>query len=363
MASTTNSLPKLDISFQDAARAASARTKEGIVAVFVREASLTSASIKVVVRESDIPTKLGTVNADYIKRAMLGTQYGKPRLVYVVMTDTEETEGHTQMQAGLALLRSVSVDYMALYPDATAEEYTLAIAWVKAQRAAYSTVKLVAANTAADDEGIINYCTDVVTAAGAFTAVQFCSRIAGLFAGLPSSHSGTYAVLPEVSSITESVDPNADIAAGKLILIHDGQKAKIARAVNSLTTLTDTKGIKWTKIKLVEASDLLGYYCRITIEDKYIGKYSNIYDNKLLLVSAIQTYLKLMEADGILVPGSGKADIDLDAQANYLQGIGVDTRTMRDQEIKEHYTDTWVFLTVSCTRADVMEDFNLKINV
>ncbi len=356
-------LPKLDVTFKDAAVTASTRTKEGIVAVMIRTASKGDATITAMSRPSDIPSGMAQGNKKYIERAMLGTNMGKARTVYVVETDVDTEGDHTHLSAGLALLASVSVDYMVIYPDAVSAENTIAVTWVKARRATLNVVKLIAADTAADNEGVINYCTVVKTADGDLTAAQYCSRIAGVFAGLPSSCSGTYAVLEDVLSITPSSDPVADVAAGKLILIHDGVKAKIQRGVNSLTTTTSEKGENWKIIKLVEASDLIGYFCRTTIEDCYIGKYPNTYDNKQLLISAIKTYLLFMETDGMLLPGSSAVGIDLDAQIDYLKGKGVDTNALADQQILEYYTDSNVFLEIKAKRVDTMEDFTLSVIV
>ena len=69
--------------------------------------------------------------------------------------------------------------------------------------------------------------------------------------------SATYAALPELTEVTarSSTEQTTAIDAGKLILIHDGQKAKIARAVNSLTTIPTGGSEDWRKIKIVEGMD------------------------------------------------------------------------------------------------------------
>ena len=44
--------------------------------------------------------------------------------------------------------------------------------------------------------------------------------------------------------------------------------------------------------------DLLTYYLRTTIQDEYVGRYANTYDNKCILVTAIQTFLAELEGQG-----------------------------------------------------------------
>ena len=64
---------------------------------------------------------------------------------------------------------------------------------------------------------------------------------------------------------------------GKLILINDGTKIKIARGVNSLTTTSDSKGDDFKKIKIMEAVDMIRDDIRTTFEDEFVGT-----DGKLL---------------------------------------------------------------------------------
>lgn len=81
------------------------------------------------------------------------------------------------------------------------------------------------------------------------------------------------------------------INKGELILYHDGEKVKVARAVNSLVTTTKEKGGSFKKIKIVDAMHMIHDDIKKTAEDSYLGKYANSYDNKCLLITAIQAYL------------------------------------------------------------------------
>ena len=83
------------------------------------------------------------------------------------------------------------------------------------------------------------------------------------------------------------------VGEGKLILFHDGEKVKCGRGVNSLTTVTGRSDV-WKKIKIVEILDMIQQDIRLTIQDNYIGKVPNSYDNKLQLVTAISVYLQAL---------------------------------------------------------------------
>ena len=199
---------------------------------------------------------------------------------------------------------------------------------------------------------------------GAVTAAGYCARVAGILAGIPMGMSATYAALPELTAVTErtTAEQTEAINNGKLILLHDGLQAKIARAVNSLTTIPANGNQDWSKIKIVEGMDLLTYYLRTTIQDEYVGRYANTYDNKCVLVTAIQTFLAELEGQGVLSSGESWAEIDVEAQEKWMRSQGIETADMTAQEIKEYQTGSWVFVRVGGRFVDAMEDFQLSVD-
>ena len=259
------------------------------------------------------------------------------------------------------------MDYLAGPPDVTDGELEVLDAWTRAQRAVYRPVKLVRPLTGegSDDIGIIQLEETGLKVLGkAVTPASYCARMAGILAGIPMSMSSTYAALPEVTAVTErsEAEQTAAIDAGKLILIHDGQKAKIARGVNSLVTIPPKGKSDWRFIKIVEGMDLITYYLRTTIEDAYIGQYVNIYDNKQLLVAEVLAYLQYLERAGVLNPGQSFCQIDYEAQLRYLKSQGVETADLTEQQVLEYQTDTWVFLRCGGRLANAMEDFEVLFN-
>lgn len=353
-------LPTLEITFKVAAETVAARSKQGVAALLVKDAGSNIAGLYKIKREKDIPSGLSAGNAAHVKRALEGSSLGQPALVYLaVVASTAE-----DLSDGLALLEGCEIDYLAGPADAETEDCSEIKAWVLAQRAKYRTVKAVLPNTAGGDMGIINFTSSgITTAAGSCTTAEYCARIAGILAGTPPYCSATYAPLPEVTAVTETASVDTAIGNGELVLIHDGVKAKIARAVNSLTTVPANGQESWKKIKIVEAMDLITYYARMTIEDEYLGKCANTYDNKCLLVSAIDSYHKVLEAEGVLQAGRSTAEIDLEAQESWLKEQGVDTSAMTQQEIKEADTGSWVFIKATGRPQDAMEDFVLNYSV
>ena len=293
----------------------------------------------------------------------MASDRGGPSLVYLVVIATG-TEDTTALEGGLKLLESVSVDYLAGPADVTEDELEVLNEWVKAQRAAYRTVKLVRPfqTTGSDDMGIIEVDeTGMKDASGSLTAAKYCARFAGIFAGIPMGMSATYAALPELTAVTarSETEQTTAINAGKLILLHDGQKAKIARAVNSLTTIPVNGNEDWRKVKIVEGMDLITYFLRTTIEDSYLGQYPNTYDNKQLLVAYILEYLHYLERAEVLSPGESFCEIDYDRQLNYLKSQGVEVADLTRQQVLAYPTGSWVFLRCGGWLVDAMEDFEV----
>ena len=101
-----------------------------------------------------------------------------------------------------------------------------------------------------------------------------------------------------------------------------------------------------------------------TAEDSYLGKYANSYDNKCLLITAIQAYLDQLVLDGILDNTyENKVYIDTDSQTAYLKSIGVDLDNLNEQELKEYNTKDKVFLGASIKILDAIEGITLNIDV
>ena len=106
---------------------------------------------------------------------------------------------------------------------------------------------------------------------------------------------------------------------------------------------------------------------RKTAQDSYIGKYTNDYDNKCLLISAISGYFKELENGRLLQKNTSTVDIDVEAVKTYQLEHGNYTKDelakMSDQEIKQLDTKKKVFLTATIKILDAMEDIELPVNI
>lgn len=346
-------VPNLTIEFHKAAQEVESRLKAGIVALIVRDATVTPGLYRLG-SALDIPSGLSVANEAYVQRAFTGW-INSPQTVLLSVIDADDD----LVDVGAAPLAATDFDYLAGPASYTGTEMDDLIDWLDEARKGYCIGKLVLPNDAADNMAVVNFvATNIKVGATTYTAGDYCSRIAGILAGTPIGSSATYAQLPEVTSVDAQTDPDTAVDGGKLILLHDGRKAKIARGVNSLQTLGDLPA-NMKKIKVVEAVDLIRSRARAVIEDNYIGRMANSYDNKQLLVAELHAFLLELETAGVLAAGSGTAELDLDQQRAWLVSQGVDVSGMTDREILQQDTGTWVFVRMGGTILDAMEDFSV----
>ena len=342
-------LPEIFISFQTAGVSAIARSARGIVALVLADGTEGGSPLAVYRSLAEVPKALFTAeNYRLLKLCFLAG----PNKVAVLRAGEDDSVVY-------AALDGLQFDYLA----APALEQETVISYIKAQRAEGRGVKLVTAGANAPDcEGIVNFCAeDMVLTDGAIDAADYTVRIAGLLAALPLTRSATYAQLAEVVSCGSWDDPDGAVDAGKLIIVPGSDGYRLGRAVNSLTTVTADKGAPFRKIKIVEGIDLIRTDIAQTFESSYIGTVLNDYDNKLLLVTAINAYFKALEGDVLDKTAENVCFVSLSGQQSYLESHGTDTSDMTEAQILRANTGSEVFLEAKLTFCDAMEDLSLKI--
>ena len=356
-------LPTITFSLQKAAQRVAARISAGRVALILRDEK--AKGLHTVYQQGDIPTELSQVNKDAVLRALMG-YINKPELIYLSVIGTAD-----EIEAGFAALSAFSYDYLAGPVDIDADDAQALAEQVKAQRKLRYVGKVVLPNVAAEHEGVINFvASDIVVGTTTCDAAAYCSRIAGILAGTPAECSATYATLSEVSDVTAVDKPDEAVDAGKLFLINDGRRVKLSRAVTSKTKLAEGEPELLKKIKLVAAVDLIRYHAISTVEDEYLGKCANTYDNKCILLTALGDYLKVLEGRDVLQVGSSGAELDAAATRSYLiaqaggDAARVDEiKAMSDEQVVKENTGSKVFIRLFGKGLDAMEDFDLVLEM
>ena len=347
--------PKFNVDFKELAVLAIQRQQRGAVVIILDDS--TSDIDNVVYRG------LGEVDADdwtsaNYKRIQLAF-LGNPSKVIVVKKETSFAD----IQAKLNL----QSNYTLCYPEAATADITSIKNYLNAQRQANNYSRAVVANaTAPDASYIINFVSSGnITAKigdepGEFTAGDWTARLAGALSGLASSRSLTYYELPEIVEAPISSTPDTDVAAGKLIILHQDGSYKFGRAVNSLVTLTDGVTEAFQKIRVLDIMDTIANDIVATFRLYYVGKYTNNFTNKNRFVGAINAYLKQLAAEGLLeAENDNEVAISYEKNKAYLESKGVDTSTMTYIQILKANTGSKVLLDGVCSPTDAMEDLDL----
>lgn len=257
-------------------------------------------------------------------------------------------------------------NYTLCYPEGEAAAFTAIQNYIKSIRAKNNYSRAVLGSAMSPDaEYIINFTTDTIKAnvngtVKTFTSGDYTARVAGALSGLAPSRSLTYFELPEIVECPLSEDADADVKAGKLIILHQDGSFKLGRAVNSLTTLTDGVTEAFQKIRVLDIMDMIANDIGTTFRTGYVGKYVNSFTNKNRLVGAINAYLDDLASEGYLEAENDNAvTISYDKTRSYLKGKGIDVSNMSYMDILKANTLSYVFLDGVCSPTDTMEDLDL----
>ena len=358
-------LPEISVYFKEKGIAAIESAKRGIILLLLND-NVQAVTRYTVFDNDDIPETLSADNKKQIELALVGYQTTPYKIVALVFPNAKNLDINAKLKAAEALKFTYLV-----YPEATTEETTSIATWIKAQRTQKDNkVKAVLYKNAADNEGIVNVTNEYFEVGSKkYTGQQYLSRIAGLICGTPATISCTFAPLPEVTGV-EFVDReslNRRIDAGEFVVFDDGEKIKVARGVNSFVTTVQDKGKSFKKIKLVELMDMIHDDIKKTAEDNYLGKYANSYDNRCLLVTAINGYFAELEAASLAEKGKNNCAIDVEATKIYLMKNGRKTKEelkqMKDIDIKYENIGDNVFLTAEMSLLDAIETIKLPIHI
>lgn len=357
-------MPSITVTFSQVGIASIQRSQKGVVAMIIQDKADSVQGGYSLTGVTDINKTLGalgTVNKAQINFAFMGYVNPPRKVLVYVMDGVVKTQDDA-----LEYFATQNFDYIVGPHDIEPAACQQIASWIKSERLKNHTAKAVLPNCPADTEGVVNFATEkIFVGKDEHTTAQYCSRIAGLIAGTPMTISATYTPLPEATDCVRITDEEMDKAVddGKFIVFYD-DGVITGRAVNSLKTINQEKGNKFQKIKIVEVMDMMKNDIRTTARKYYIGKYSNSYDNKCLLITAIQGYLEQLESGSILAKGQSFVELDMEAQANYIKSNGIgDPDIMTEQDIKEADTGSIVFIRIRCKILDAIEDIIIPITI
>lgn len=374
-------MPNVFVSFYEKGITAIQRSQRGIVAM-VFPVNNPSDNVTNIYTVDDIPESWNKYKKEQIELALKGYQTS-PRKIIVMECqgevkntvpkpggqsgETEEQILEADFSKVLKKLEKVYFNWLVV--PGIQDKYTDKIAtWIKGMRTTKDTkVCAVLPNCNADHEGIVNFTNTMIkTKAKTFATADYCSRVAGIICGTPAIISCTYAPVPEVQEVEQYTAEEMDtkIGKGEFFFFDDGEKIKVARGINSFVTTIQGKGDDFKKVKLVDLMDMIHYDIKKTAHDSYIGKYANSYDNRCLLITAINGYLHTLETEGLLERGQNNCYIDITAVKNWRESNGLNTReeleNMNETQIKELNLHDNAFLGVDLSMLDALENITVK---
>lgn len=356
-------MPSVIVTFQEKGISAIQRSERGILCMILNDEALADLVNYTIYSVDDIPEGMSDISKEQVKLALTGYQTS-PRKVIVY--NVKAKDNVVDYTAVLKVLENVRFDWLVV-PGITSEKAPDIASWIKSMRTKGKMIKAVLPNQKADFEGVVNFTNSVIkTATKTYTTAEYCSRVAGIICGTPMIISCTYAPAPELIEVDNYTQEEMDekVGNGEFFFFNDGEKIKVARGVNSLVTTMQGKGEDYQKIKLVDLLDMIHDDITKTGHDSYIGKYANSYDNRCLLVTAINGYLHTLETEGLLEKGQNVASIDLTATKNWLESNGLYTRdeleSMDEITIKNANIHDNVFIHVELSPLDAIE--NITVN-
>lgn len=374
-------MPNVFVSFYEKGITAIQRSQRGIIAM-VFPVNNPSDNVTNIYTIDDIPESWNKYKKEQIELALKGYQ-NSPKKVIVLecQGEVKNTVPKPGSQSGETEEQTLEADFSKVFKrlekiyfnwlvvPGIQDKYTDKIAtWIKGMRTTKDTkVCAVLPNCNADNEGIVNFTnTTIKTKAKTFTTADYCSRVAGIICGTPAIISCTYAPVPEVQEVEQYTAEEMDkkVGKGEFFFFDDGEKIKVARGINSFVTTIQGKGDDFKKVKLVDLMDMIHYDIKKTAHDSYIGKYANSYDNRCLLITAINGYLHTLETEGLLERGQNNCYIDIAAVKNWRESNGLNTReeleNMNETQIKELNLHDNAFLGVDLSMLDALENISIK---
>ena len=356
-------LPEILITFKKKASSAISRSQRGMAAVLLQD-DTAEQFLTPCTRWKDVKDTEWTKESLKVLKLVFK---GGPRQVLIVRV--LRTDGSLDLAETLKQIMHINIDYLC-YPGYQTKDLTAIREFIGKAHEKGKKAKAVLPGAEADDMHIINFCAGYVTAKwideeepAAYTAAEYCCRIAGILAGLPLTQSCTFYVLDEIVDADIPEDPDTDIDAGKLIIVFDGEKYKIGRGVTSLQTVTPDTPEEYKKIKIVEGMDVIRHDIFSTFEESYVGRVVNSYDNKQLFAGAVNNYFRTMQNSVLNAEAENSVQVSAEGNRQYLEDRGIDTTDMTEQELKEADTGSYMFLEGTCRFLDAAEDLKLDMSM
>lgn len=309
--------------------------------------------------------------SDAIFSSILKQGFEKYGVYKILVYSIKEEE---TLDDALAALKKMKFNWLTFNFKLSEEEQTKIKEFNVLRQKLHKPIEIVVADYAADDKYFINFiATGLKVNNVAMEDYQFAIKVTFILAILPQTKSATFYVLDDVTAVDDIEDENKAVNEGKLFITFDGDKYKLSRAVNSMTTLKDNDKKDMKKIKIVTGSILIHNDIYTAFRDEYVGQCDNEYDDRLKFVAYAGSYLKGIEGSVLKKGANNSIELDSAAMRKYMESDtddegetkdAIDTTDMTEDEILADvngYCGSKVFTIGYVRFADAMEDLSLNL--
>lgn len=354
-------MPNIDIIFKQLATSLIARSERGIAILIIKD---TTTNAPIYTEYTDITG----VNKDKSKYTASNLQYIKDIFNYALNKVVVVNEA-TVSESLETIEKNVKTGWITI-ADGTQEEFDTLSSWIKAKELIKKNYKAICYKAAVTDcKHIVNYYNEKITfvdSRGEVTGEKCCPSLIGVLASCNIKKGCTYYKLTNLKHVEEVSDRDSALQSGKFILVNDGEFVRIALGINSMTTtdgINNTEDMKF--IDTVEAMDIINDDVSNVFKNDYISNYKNKYDNQMLLISAINGYLKdLAKIDVLDIEYENKAEIDVEAQRNAWLSVGkAEASNWTDIQVKRNTFKRSVFLAGQVKILGSMTDLSFTVNL
>lgn len=265
------------------------------------------------------------------------------------------------LDTALSLFNKVNANGWLATPQITTDDEKKKVAdFVKAQRKGEDyPLKAVLYNYQSDNEGIVNFTGSNL---GGIDSNVYAAQVAAQLCVLGANESITNHTAKNVTNCDIKADNDDCVGKGELFLYNNGKNIVYSRGVNSLQTIDSDQNETLSKIRIVEVIDLAKSDLHEIFEKSYLGKMGNSYKNRKTLINNLNSYLKALSNEGYLSNDEySYAELDVEATRKYLEGKGINTDDMKDEDVLKAKLGSYVFIKITLKCMDCIEDISIVL--
>lgn len=353
--------PNIDIAFKQKATSSIEKSERGIAILILKNDETSGCPDYAVYKEvTEYETVKDKYNAEN-QKAITDVFTFPPSKVIVVNSDTVSN-------ALIEIEKNIPTGWITV-ENGTAEDFATLTSWTKLKEAKKRTYKAITYNTTSTDcKHIVNNTNpkvEFIDNRGKVDAIQYLPSLLGIAAYCGGNNrSMTYFKCTNLKSVEGFSDIDVELAKGNLVMFNDTDCVRICQGINTLITYDgETATEDMSFIEAVETMDTIQDDIRDVFKETYLGPYVNDLDSQMLLISAINGYLKELSKVKKLDPNYNNiANINITAQRDAWVASGkAEAKDWDDAKVKNNTFKRDVFLAGDIKISSSMT--NLKFDI